>query len=194
MLEPLGHETNHSPPVATPLGEMAQEPWADACAADPSVRGRLVVHGGDLPRPHRELDEHRSAVADLRVRRDVDSLPHAVLLRELELVELCGMPEVLYTGKLHCIGSDKGGSPRVGILGDVAAVPIAGWKWRKELAKQHGLECAVILASAKRAWRRRCVLDVLPVDEEAIVAVVSVVAVDETCEKAVVGVFFVQLS
>ena len=115
-------------------------------------------------------------------------MPHSVLSREIELVQLDGMPEVLYPSKAHCLRLDKGNAPCFGVLGHMAFVPIPGWKGRKEVAEQDGLEGTVILRPVKRPWRCRYVFDVLPVDKEAVIAVVRVVLVDETREEPDVGI------
>src|SRR5260370_33647533 len=108
----------------------------------------------------------------------MNSLPHPVLSREIQLVQLHRMPEVLHPGKVHCLRLDEGNLPCFGVLGHVAFVPIPDWKGWKELVKQDGLEGTVILSPAKRSWRCGHVFDVLPVEKEAVIAVIRVVLVN----------------
>lgn len=122
----------------------------------------------------------------------MDSLPHSGLLRKIQLVELHRMPNVLYPGKLYCLGPDEGSPPRLGVPGRVAVVPISSWKWWKELVKQDGLKGPVVFGPAKCAWRCGYVPHMLPVDKEAVIAVVRVVNVDKACEKPDIGVPFLR--
>jgi hypothetical protein len=69
-------------------------------------------------------------------------------------------------------------------------VPIPDWKGWKEIAKQDRLEGAVILIPTKRSWRCGHIFDAFPVQEEAVIAVVHVVLVDETGEEPDIGILW----
>ena len=78
-----------------------------------------------------------------------------------------------------------------GILGHVAFVPISGWKWWEELAEQDGPEGPLLLLPSKRTWQYGHVFDVVPVDEDAVMAVIRVdrvLRLDETREELDVGI------
>lgn len=118
----------------------------------------------------------------------MNSLPHSVLLRQVQLVQLHGMPEVLYPGKVRGLRPGEDNFACFRIFSHMAFIPSPDWKGWKELAKQDGLEGAAILGPAKRSWRCGYVFDVLPVDKKAIIAIVNVFFVDETSEKPDVGI------
>lgn len=90
------------------------------------------------------------------------------------------MPDIFYPSKARCLRLDEANMPCSGVFGYMAFVPIPGWKGGKEVAEQDGLKGAVILMPAKCSWRCRYVFDVLPVEKEAVIAVVRVGVVDET--------------
>lgn len=122
----------------------------------------------------------------------MDSLPCSVFSREIQLVKLHGMPKLLYPSELFCISPDEGILPRLGVPGYVAVVLISSEKRWREFDERDGFEGTVVLGPAKRARRCGYVLYMFAVYKEAVIAVARVVFVDETCEKADVGVPFLR--
>ncbi len=91
---------------------------------------------------------------------------------------------VLMKGSFSCFGP-------FGILGHVAFVLISGWKWWEKLTKQDGPEGPVLLLPSKCSWHYGHIFDIVPVDEEAVMAIIwanCVLWLDETCEELDVGV------
>ena len=102
------------------------------------------------------------------------------------------MPEVFHPSKRLCLRLDEGSFSCFEIFGHVAFVPISGWKRWEEFAEQDGPEGPVNLLPRKRSWRCCHVFDVVPVDEEAVMAVIRVdrvLRLDETREELDVGIF-----
>lgn len=103
---------------------MAEKLGADTATINPLIGSRLNLDGGDFPRPNGEFDKYGFAVVEFGMRCNVHSLPHSVLAREIQPVQLHGMPKVLHPGKGYCLRLDEGNVPCFGVLGHMAFVPI----------------------------------------------------------------------
>lgn len=149
-LHPLHDKANHTPILA--LGKMTQKLGTDGTTLDPLIGSCLDLDRLDFPWPNSKLDKYRFAVVECGMRRNTDSLPYSVLLCEIQLIQLHGMPEVLHSGKAHRLRLDEADPSCFGVFGHKPSVPIPDWK-RGDIRSTFWVESLACLSNLSDVYK-----------------------------------------